>query len=292
VPIVTRRPCQRIGGQHSNLTQANGSHPALTSLHDCPSARRIPVSPPAAPRNWGTPTVLLLHGAFSDASVWTGVIEELQAAGIEALAPANPLRGLASDAAYLASVAGEIDGPVILAGHGYGGAVITAAGSAPGNVTGLVYVAGFAVDQEESTLDITARFPGGMLLPALRPASFPDANGEQRIELYLDRAAFPGVFGADLPGHLAAAAAAAQRPIAAGAVEEKSSAAAWKTLPCWYVIASADEIIPAEAQRFMAVRAGARSIEVSGSHAIPLSQPAAVARHIAAAASSHDNRPR
>ena len=234
--------------------------------------------------------MLLVHGAFTDSSMWAGVVTELQAAGIGVIAVASPLRSLASDAAYVASVAAEIDGPVLLAGHDYGGAVITAAGSAAGSVAGLVYVAAFALDEGESALDITGRFPGSQLMPALRPATFPGADGDPAVELYIDREAYPQVFAADLPHRSAAAAAAAQRPITAAAFEEKSPAAAWKSAPSWYIVATADQVITPEGQQFMARRAGAHSIEIDASHAIALTQPAAVAGHIATAASSASRR--
>ena len=244
------------------------------------------MSPAEAFRNGSIPTVLLVHGAFADGSIWAGVIAELQAAGIGVTALPNPLRSLAADAAYLACVAGGIDGPVILVGHSYGGAVITAAGSAADNVVGLVYAAAFALDDGESALDITGRFPGSQLLPTLRPATFPDVNGAPGVELYIDREAFPHVFAAGLPHRTATVAAAAQRPITAAAFEEKSHAPAWKTTPSWYMIATADQIIPPAAQRFMAQRAGAHTTEIHASHAIALTHPAAVAGQIAAAAAS------
>jgi pimeloyl-ACP methyl ester carboxylesterase len=144
------------------------------------------MSPNGGVRNGSVPTVLLVHGEFADGSMWAGVIAELQAAGLGVIAPANPLRGLAADAAYIASVAEGIDGPVVLAGHSYGGAVITAAGAAAGNLTGLVYIAAFALDEGESVLDINERFPGSPLLGALRPATFRGADGGPGVELYLD----------------------------------------------------------------------------------------------------------
>ena len=274
----------------SNVTQASTRPAALASCYALPTAATLAMSRSVPPRNGSTPTVLLVHDAFADGSMWTGVITELQAAGIGVIAVASPLRSLASDAAYLASVAAEIDGPVLLAGHGYGGAVITAGGSVAGNVAGLVYVAAFALDEGESALDITGRFPGSQLLPALRPATFPGVDGDPAIELYIDREAYPRVFAADLPDRCAAAAAAAQRPIASAAFEEKSPAAAWKTASSWYIVATADQVIPPGGQRFMARRAGAHSIEMDASHAISLTQPAAVAGHIAAAASSASRR--
>jgi len=244
------------------------------------------MSPSGAVRNGSTPTVLLVHGAFADGSMWAGVISELQAAGVGVTAPANPLRGLGSDAGYVACAARQIDGPVVLTGHCYAGAVITAAASAAGNVVGLVYVTAFVLDEGESVLDMCRRFPGSQLMPALRPASFPGRNGDPAVELYIDRDAFPRVFAADLPHRAAAAAAAAQRPVTAAAFEEKALSAAWKTAPCWYLIATDDQLIPPEAQHFMAQRAGAHTIEIRASHAIALTQPAAVAERIAAAAAS------
>lgn len=268
------------------MTQANTRAVILRSGRVVSAIQGFSMSRYRAVRNGSTPTLLLVHGAFADGSMWSGVIVELQAAGLGVIALANPLRGLASDAAYAASVAAEIDGPVVLAGHAYGGAVITAAGSAAGNVVGLVYVAGFALDEGESALAISSRFPSDQFAAALRPAGFHDIHGGPAVELYIDRDAFPQVFGADLPKPAAAAAAAAQRPITAAAFEEKSGAAAWKTTPSWYLIATADQVIRPEAQQFMARRAGARTVEIRASHAIAVTQPAAVAGHIAAAAAA------
>jgi pimeloyl-ACP methyl ester carboxylesterase len=272
------------------VTQASARPTALASCHALPTAGILAVSRSVPPRNGSIPTVLLVHGAFADGSMWAGVITELQAAGIDVMAVASPLRSLTSDAAYVAGAVAEIDGPVLLAGHDYGGAVITAAGSIAGNLTGLVYVAAFALDEGESALDIIGRFPGSQLLPALRPATFPGADGDPAIELSIDREAYPQVFAADLPHQSAATAAAAQRPITAAAFEEKSPAAAWKTTPSWYIVATADQLIPPEGQQFMARRADAHTIAIPASHAIALTRPAAVAGHIAAAASSASRR--
>ena len=212
------------------------------------------------------------------------MIGELLAAGLDVVAPANPLRGLVSDAGYLASVAEEIDGPVLLVGHSYGGAVITVAGALAANILGLAYVAGFAIDEGESALNVSSGFPETLLSAALRPATFPDTDGKPITELYIDREAFPKVFAADLPLLTATAAAASQRPIAAAALEEKSPSAAWKSLPSWYVVATADRIVHPDAQRFMAKRAGAHTVELEGSHAIARSQPALIAGQIRTAA--------
>jgi pimeloyl-ACP methyl ester carboxylesterase len=231
-----------------------------------------------------TPTVLLVHGAFADTSSWSGVIAELRDAAIDVMAAANPLRGVAADAAYIASIVGAIDGPVLLVGHCYGGAVITQSGSQADNVVGLVYVAAFAPAEGESVLDVAARYPDTLLRPALRPATFRISNAEAAVELYLAADQYQDVFAADLPEGVASVAAVAQRPIAAIAFQESPTVAAWKTLPAWYVVATADQVIHPEAQRFMAERASAETIEVDASHAIALSRPTDVARHIRTAA--------
>lgn len=238
------------------------------------------MDPPRTYVDGSVPTVLLVHGGFADASIWAGVIACLQGAGIGVLAPANPLRGLATDAAYLASVVRAIDGPVVLAGHSYGGAVITQAGSAADNVVGLVYVAAFAPAEGESLLDLTARFPDTQLGPALRPATFPIGGGEPGVELYLTPSRYRQVFAADLPEQTTAVAAVAQRPVAAAAFQERVAAAAWTTRPSWFVVATADQAIHPDAQRFMAQRAAADAIEVDASHAITRSRPIEVAEHI------------
>jgi pimeloyl-ACP methyl ester carboxylesterase len=235
-------------------------------------------------QNGSTPTVLLVHGAFTDASSWTEVIAALQADGIDVQAPANPLRGTAVDAAYIAGVAAAIDGPVLLVGHSYGGMVADRAAVLAPNVVGLVYVAAFVLAEGETVVELTNRFPDSQLGPALRPAPFPTGGGLPGVELYVRQDRFAEVFAADLPASLTSVAAAAQRPVAASAFEETSPVVAWRTLPTWFVLATADRAIHPAAQRFMAQRAGAITIEVDGSHAVARSQPAAVAGHIRAAA--------
>ena len=236
--------------------------------------------------NGSTPTVLLVHGAFADGSSWSGVIAGLQATGLAVMAPANPLRGIAADAAYVASVAAEIDGPVLLVGHCYGGVVITAVASQARNVVGLVYVAAFALDEGENMLEVAARYPDTLLGPALRLATFPSGGAEPGVDLYLNTDRYREVFAADLPERVTSVAAVAQRPIAAVAFEERAGTAAWKWLPSWFVVAKADRAIHPEAQRFMARRTGAHTIEVEASHAVAMSRPADVAAHIRAATTS------
>ncbi|MGY0056338.1 alpha/beta fold hydrolase [Streptomyces sp. LZ34] len=223
------------------------------------------------------PTVLLVHGAFADAASWSGVIRELQSHGVSVVAPPNPLRGLASDAAYVASAAAQIDGPVILVGHSYGGAVITVAGAAE-NVVGLVFVAAYVLEEGESLGELQGRFPAPPLADNLRPATFPVEGAEPAVELTIVPEAFPSVFAADVPEEVTKVLAAAQRPLAAAAFDEPARTTAWKTKPSWAVVADADQAINPEVQRFAARRAGATVVEVEGaSHAVAVSQPKAVA---------------
>jgi pimeloyl-ACP methyl ester carboxylesterase len=230
--------------------------------------------------NGSTPTVMLLHGAFTDASSWAGVVAELQGSGIPVLAPAVPLRGLVEDAACIRGLVAQVDGPVLLVGHAYGGAVATVVGGQARNIVGLVYVAGFALEEGESVVSTLASFPQTLFAAALKPVEARNGNGQPAVDLYLKNNAFRAVFADDLDAVAAAVMAAGQRPIAAAALEEKAAAAGWRTLPCWYVVATADQIVHPDAQRFMARRAGAETTELDGSHAIPISQPAAIAVQI------------
>lgn len=226
------------------------------------------------------PTVVLVHGAFADAASWSGVIAELQEHGVAVVAPPNPLRGLASDAAYIASVASQIDGPVVLVGHSYGGALITVAGTAQ-NVVGLVYVAAYALEEGESLGELQGRFPLSALVSNLKEATYPVQGAEPAVEVTIEAEAFPAIFAADVPADVTKVLAVAQRPLAAGAFEETASAAAWKTKPAWALVAGADQAINPEVERFGAQRAGATTVEIDGaSHAVAVSQPKAVAQLI------------
>ncbi len=223
-----------------------------------------------------TPTVILVHGGFADASYWAPVIKELQDHDVPVIAPANPLRGLAQDAAYLANFVNQIDGPVLLVGHSYGGAVISVAGASAPNAVGLVYVAAFALDEGESFAEIFAQYPATPLVGAVRPSNYPLENGGTAVELTIAPELYRQAFAADLPEDITRILAVSQRPFAA-IFEDRASAAAWKKLPAWAVVASSDNAIPPDAERLMYRRAGAQSIEVDASHSIALSQPTAVA---------------
>lgn len=227
---------------------------------------------PASP-----PTVVLVHGAFADTAGWLGVIDELQREGIPVLAVANPLRGLASDAAYIASVTAQIGGPVVLVGHSYGGALITVAGTTH-NVVGLVYVAAYVLEEGESLRDLQGRFPPAALADHLKRWTCADGDGEPIAEVSIDPKAFPSVFAADVSASVARVLAAAQRPLAAAAFEERASAAAWKTKPSWALVAGADQAINPDVERFGAERAAATVVELDGaSHAVAVSRPKEVA---------------
>ena len=235
--------------------------------------------------NINTPTVVLVHGGFADASFWAPVIEELQSDDIPVLAPPNHLRGLAPDAEYIASFVNQIDGPVLLVGHSYGGAVISVAGASTPNAVGLVYVAAFALDEGESFGEVFGQFGDTPLVGAVRPSSYPLPNGEAAVELTIAPELYREAFAADLSEEAIRILAVSQRPFAA-IFEDRAEAAAWKTLPSWYVVATADKAIPPDAERHMAKRMGANTIEVDASHSIALSQPKAVADLIRTAVSA------
>ncbi|WP_416967910.1 alpha/beta fold hydrolase [Streptomyces sp. 4F14] len=224
-----------------------------------------------------TPTAVLVHGAFADAASWSGVVAELRGHGIPVIAPPNPLRGLASDAAYIASVAAQTDGPVVLVGHSYGGAVITVAGAGE-NVVGLVYVAAYVPEQGESLGELQGRFPLAPLVSNLREWSYPTGDGATATEVTIQADAFPEIFAADVPAATTSVLAVSQRPLAAAVFDEKATTAAWHTKPSWAVVADADQAINPDVQRFGADRAGARTTELTGaSHAVAVSRPAEIA---------------
>ena len=225
----------------------------------------------------GSPTVVLVHGAFADASSWNGVIERLQAKGVQVTAPANPLRGISIDSAYIAGVLEETPGPIVAVGHSYGGAVITNAARQAKNVVGLVYVAAFATEEGERLADAEAASKDSVLNSALVPLHYPAANGgEPAVEFAIDPEKFHDAFAADLPTEETTVMAATQRPVAELAFSEPSGAPAWKDLPSWAVVATGDKAAGADVIRSEAERAGARITEVEGSHVIMVSQPQAV----------------
>ena len=210
------------------------------------------------PTNTSPLTVVLVHGAFADASSWIGVIERLQKAGVQVTAPANPLRGIAIDSAYIASFLNQISGPVLAVGHSYGGAVISNAATKASNVVGLVYVAAFATDEGERLGDVENGSKDSVLNSALVALKYPTGQGaETAVEFAINPARFHEAFAADLPTAQTALMAATQRPVAEGAFTEPSGGPAWKTLPSWAVVASGDKAAGSDVIRSMAQRAGA-----------------------------------
>jgi pimeloyl-ACP methyl ester carboxylesterase len=230
------------------------------------------------------PTVILVHGAWADGSSWNGVISRLLKSGYTVYAPPNPLRGLASDAAMLATFVKSIAGPGILVGHSYGGAVISVAAPSDQNVKALVYVDAFAPDEGESPLSLLASYPPPPkdLFTAVPFAADGDAD------VYLAQKYYGPVFASDVPPAMASVMAVAQRPITGSALKEKApSAEGWETVPSWYVVGDADNVIPPPLQMMMAQRAKAHITHVKGSHPSMIQHPeATVAAIIAASAAT------
>lgn len=223
-----------------------------------------------------TPTVVLVHGAFADAGSFARVIPELLADDVPVVVPAVPNRSLVGDAAYVASVVRQIDGPVVLVGHSYGGAVITVAGVEE-NVVGLVYMAGYALEEGESLGELQGRFPDSDLATALVQKSFPVEGGEPGVDVFVDVPRFPAIFAHDVEEDLARILAVSQRPLAAAAFGEPASAAAWRTRPAWGLVSSSDHTINPDVERFGYQRAGMTTVEVDSSHLVMLSHPKEVA---------------
>jgi pimeloyl-ACP methyl ester carboxylesterase len=225
-----------------------------------------------------TPTVVFVHGAFADASSWNGVIPKLMADGYQVVAVANPLRGLASDSAYVSSVVKSIPGPVILVGHSYGGSVITNAAVGNDNVKGLVFVAGLAPDVGESAFGLCAKLPGSILGNSTTATPLPGGGND----IYVKQSEFRAPFAADLPEKTVKLLAATQRPLTEAAGNEGSGEPAWKTIPSWSIYGSADMAIPPAVQAFMADRARSRRTEVvkGASHVVMVSHPNEVAKMI------------
>ncbi|ESY51366.1 MULTISPECIES: alpha/beta hydrolase [unclassified Mesorhizobium] len=231
------------------------------------------------------PTIVLVHGAFAESASWNGVIADLIHDGFTVIAAANPLRSVSGDAAYVASVIGSVKGPVVLVGHSYAGAVISAMAGQLSNVRALVYVAAFEPEIGESSLELTGKFPGSTLGSTLAPpVNLP--NGDQ--DLYIQQDKFHAQFAADLPEADARLMSAAQRPVNQAALAERAVRAAWKTIPSWSIYGGSDRNIPPAAMAFMAERAHARKTVVvpGASHLVMVSHPREVAALIEDAANA------
>jgi pimeloyl-ACP methyl ester carboxylesterase len=228
------------------------------------------------------PSIVLIHGAWADGSSWSRVISILQQQGYTVYAPANPLRGLTSDSAYIASFLQSISGPIILVGHSYGGAVITNAATGNPNVKALVYIDAFAPNQGESLASLSSVPPPPGQSPSCVSGDptqvfnfVPITGGD--VDLYIRPSLFPSCFANDLPPKEGAVLASIQRPFALSAFSQLSGVPAWKTIPSFYLVGTIDNAIPPFAQLFMAQRAHSTIVQVRGSHLVMISHPEAVA---------------
>jgi pimeloyl-ACP methyl ester carboxylesterase len=222
--------------------------------------------------------IVLVHGAFVDGSGWQGVYDRLTADGYRVAVVQNPTLSLAGDVAATRQVLDSLDGPAVLAGHSYGGAVITEAGNHP-NVAALAYIAAYAPDQGESLGTLIAEAPPGAPAPPILPP--------QGGFLFLDRNEFAAFFAADVPQKRAAFMADSQVGFGVDALNGAVSEPAWRTKPSWYLVTTNDHMIPPPAQRAMSERAKATVTETPASHAVHVSQPAVVAAVITQAAKEH-----
>jgi pimeloyl-ACP methyl ester carboxylesterase len=279
--MPSQRLIARMGAVRLRRVVAVATAALVASVLTTSMASMASSQPTSSPK----PTVVLVHGAFADASGWSDEIRHLQKDGYTVLAPANPLRGIASDAAYLRSVLATISGPIVLVGHSYGGAVITNAASGNPNVKALVYIAAFAPDEGETLGAANAGSQDTLLTPdALDIRPYPLPGGGTGADAYIKLDRFHEIFAADLPTPVTDVMARTQRPLDAGVLQEPTHDPAWKTIPSWFLLPTEDRVIGTDAERAMAVRAGSQIVEVRASHAVLVSQPTKVTKLIEEAA--------
>jgi pimeloyl-ACP methyl ester carboxylesterase len=280
-PAPTRRSRLRLVLLAAVLAVVAAATPAHAALTGGASA--------SAAATKAKPTVVLVHGAWADGSSWSGVIRRLQRAGYPVRVPPNPLRSLPGDSATVADFLATIKGPIVLAGHSYGGAVITNAATGNRNVKALVYVNAFAPDKGEEVLPLAG--PNSAL--AVDPKTvfdavpYPGAPAGD-VDLYLKRHVFLTSFASGVPTRTADVLYAHQRPATLSSGNQPSGVPAWKTIPSWYLVGTKDLIIPAAQQRFMANRAGSHIVEVNAGHLSLISRPGAVTALIVRAAHATD----
>ncbi|MCL2734436.1 MAG: alpha/beta hydrolase, partial [Actinomycetia bacterium] len=224
------------------------------------------------------PTVVLVHGGYADSSCWNGVVQELQGSGYPTIAGSNPLRGIPTDAPYIASLLDSVSGPVVLVAHSMGGTVITNAAAGKSNVKALVYVAAFVPDVGETQGELINKFPGSEVLPVSVPVPYTKPDGTTGTDLYLSKDG-QAAFAADLPVATFRLLQATQRPFDADSFTYPTQAAAWRTIPSWGLVAGRDKAIPPAAERWMYARANFRKVvEVpTSSHVAMISHPTVVA---------------
>jgi pimeloyl-ACP methyl ester carboxylesterase len=228
-------------------------------------------------------TIVLVHGAFADSASWAPVTRVLLDRGYTVVVPPVYNRSLAEDAASVRAVVEHVDGPVVLAGHSYGGAVVTVAGAAE-NVVGLVFVSGYVLEEGESLGQLQGGFPDSDLAAALVYTPYPIAGAEDGTDVSVDVAAFPRIFAAGVDPAVAEVLAVSQRPLTGAAFGEPASVAAWKTKPGWGIVSAADHTINPDVERFGYQRAGLRAVtELDAPHLVMHTHPAEVADVIEAA---------
>lgn len=226
------------------------------------------------------PTIVLIHGAFADASGYAGIIARLETDGYPVVAPPNPLRGLTSDADSISTRVAAIDGPVVLVGHSYGGAVMGAVAAGVTNVIGQVYLAAFGLDIGEDCLAIQEGYPASLLATENAPTSYDAPGAPGGPDLYIKEERFREVFAGDSSVATARAMFATQRPLAAFAFTEAATVRGWDTTPTWYLISTEDNSIPPKLQEFMAARMNAHTERIEASHTAFVAQPETVAQFV------------
>ena len=257
----------------------------IATLAPSASASSSTATAAATKHHGPKPTIVLIHGGFADASNWNGVIKDLSKEGYPVIAPANPLRGIPTDATYIKSVLASVKGPIVMVGHSYGGAVITNASAGNPNVKALVYVAAFAPDTGEQLGGLLGKFPGSLIPTSLNQVPFTIADGTTGTDLYIQADKFRATFAADLPKSTTALMAAEQRPFSAESLTDVTTAAGWHTIPSWGIVAGADKSIPPALERWEYQRMNAHVTEVpDASHVVMISHPDTVANVIEQAA--------
>ncbi|MFG1663878.1 alpha/beta fold hydrolase [Streptomyces sp. Y7] len=271
-PTVTRRTVIATGA-------AAAASAALLSPSRAAAAATGDAKPGAKP------TIVLVHGGYADSSCWNGVIQELQGRGFTTIAGSNPLRGIPTDAPYIASLLDSVSGPVVLVAHSMGGTVITNAAAGKNNVKALVYIAAFVPDVGETQGELIEKFPGSEVLPVSVPVPYTKPDGTTGTDLYLSKDG-QAAFAADISPSAFRLLQATQRPFDADSFTYPTQAAAWRTIPSWGLVAGQDKAIPPAAERWMYRRANFRKVvEVpTSSHVAMMSHPRVTANLIVEAA--------